>query len=88
MQLSVVYGREIEGAVTTFGTTGYTYNNTFLLYDRQTDSIWYPYQSQEMNALSGRLTGSVLPFLAEPNPMPLAEWRAAHPDSLVLVGSE
>ena len=59
-----------------------------LVYDRQTDSMWYPYQSQEMNAISGRLTGSVLPFLAEPTPMPLTEWRAAHPDSLVLVGSE
>ncbi len=86
--MSVVYGRELDGEVTTFGTTGYTYKNTFLLYDRKTESVWFPYQSREMNALSGESTGSALPFLAEPDPMPLAEWRAAHPDSLVLVGGE
>jgi hypothetical protein len=88
VQLSVVYGREIDGEVTTFGTTGYTYKRTFLLYDRKTESIWYPYQPNEMNALSGRIAGSVLPFIAEPNQTTLARWRSKHADSLVLVGSE
>lgn len=88
MQLSVVYGRELNGEVTTFGTTGYTYKNTFLLYDRKTESMWYPYKSKEMNALSGESSGSALPFLAEPDPVPLAEWRELHPKSLVLIGSE
>jgi len=88
VQLSVVYGREIDGKVTTFGTTGYTYNRTFLLYDRKTESMWYPYQAGEINALSGPYRGSVLPYLAEPDRMSLAEWRSKHPDSLVLVGGE
>lgn len=88
MQLSVVYGRELDGEVTTFGTTGYTYNNTFLIYDRKTESVWYPHKPSEMNAISGLSTGSALPFLAEPDPLPLAEWRQSHPNSLVLVGSE
>jgi len=88
VQLSVVYGREINGEVTTFGTTGYTYKNTFLLYDRKTESMWYPYQSDEMNALSGQCAGSALPFLGKPEPMPVADWRKKHPGSLVLVGSQ
>ncbi len=86
--MSVVYGREIDGKLTTFGTTGYTYQNTFLLYDRKTESVWYPLNPKEMSAVSGKLAGSALPFLSEPDPMPLSEWRAKHPDSLVLVGSE
>jgi len=81
----VVYGRKIDGKVTTFGTTGYTYRNTFVLYDRKSDSIWYPQQPGEMNALSGQYSGNALPFLAKPAPMPLAEWREKHADSLVLV---
>ena len=49
MQLSVVYGREIDGELTTFGTTGYTYKNTFLLYDRATESMWYPLKKGEFS---------------------------------------
>ena len=41
-----------------------------------------------MNTVSGKLAGKVLPYLAQPTPVPLAEWREAHPDSLVLVGNE
>jgi len=81
----VVYGREIDGKVTTFGTTGYTYRNTFLLYDRKTKSIWYPHKPGEMNALSGQQLGSALPYLAKPDQIRLAEWREKHSDSLVLV---
>jgi len=88
VQLSVVYGREIDGKATSFGTTGYTYNNTFLLYDRSTDSVWYPQESKQMNAVSGSNQGHSLPFLAEPTPQPLAEWHESHPDSLVLIGNQ
>jgi hypothetical protein len=81
----VVYGREIDGEVTTFGTTGYTYRRTFLLYDRKTDSIWYPHKPGKMNAISGQCSGNALSFLAQPTPMPLIKWREKHPKSLVLV---
>ena len=85
MQLSVVYGREIDGETTTFGTTGYTYRNTFLLYDRATESMWYPQVEGEFNAISGRLKGRALPFLAQPKVMSLGEWLELHPDSKVLI---
>ncbi len=85
MQLSVVYGREIDGELTTFGTTGYTYKNTFLLYDRATESMWYPLKKGEFNALSGKLKGKTLPYLAEPEVMSLGEWRKLHPQTVVLI---
>jgi hypothetical protein len=86
VQLSVVYGRELDGEVTTFGTTGYTYKSTFLLYDRKTDSMWYPYKPGEMNAMSGPVAGKALPYLGTPERMSLADWRKKHSDSLVLIG--
>lgn len=84
----MVYGREIDGEVTTFGTTGYTYRNTFLVYDRKTESIWYPYKPSEMNALTGQYAGNALPYLAEPARTSLGDWRKKHANSLVLVGDK
>ena len=82
----MVYGRQIDGRVMTFGTTGYTHDQTFLLYDRSTRSTWYPLHPGQMNAVSGTRAGRVLPFEARPQPMRLSQWLADHPNSLVLVG--
>ncbi|MCP4249545.1 MAG: DUF3179 domain-containing protein [bacterium] len=87
MQLSVVYGREIDGAVTTFGTTGYTYDNTFVLYDRATESIWYPMDDGGFDAISGPRRGERIEFLAQPEIVSLADWTARHPETVVLLGS-
>ena len=49
----MVYGREVDGTVTTFGTTGYTYDRVFVLYDRLTRSVWYPLDDEAFVWLSG-----------------------------------
>ncbi len=77
----------MDGRVTTFGTTGYTHKRTFVLYDRATQSVWYPQEEGEMNGVSGANSGKSLPFIAKPDRMKLSEWRAEHPDSLVLIGA-
>lgn len=82
----MVYGRELNGKVTTFGTTGYTYNNTFVLYDRQTESIWYPLGESAFDAISGQHRGQKLPFMAKPPIMSLGQWREQYPDTTVLLG--
>ena len=82
--MSVVYGREIDGQTTTFGTTGYTYDFTFLLYDRQSDSVWYPLEKGKLTAVSGAHAGESIGFLDQPKRMRLREWRDKHPNSLVL----
>ena len=85
MSLAAVCSREIDGEVVTFGTTGFTYDRTFVLYDRKTESVWYPYKSNELNALSGHYAGKALPWLSKTAPVTLADWRDEHADTLVLV---
>jgi hypothetical protein len=36
-----VYSREIDGQVLTLSASGWTYDDTFVLYDYETESIWY-----------------------------------------------
>jgi hypothetical protein len=36
-----VYSREIDGNVLTLSASGWTYNETFVLYDYETESLWY-----------------------------------------------
>ncbi len=80
----MVYGREIDGSVVTFGTTGYTMNNVFVLYDRQAESIWYPTDEEHLEATSGSKKGTRIEFLDNPTPMPLRQWRKVQPTTKVL----
>ncbi len=80
-----MYGRAPSNEPTTFGTTGYTMRNTFVLYDRSTETVWYPRESY-LEATSGPRRGEKIPFIEKPEPMRLAEWGARHPETLVLIG--
>ncbi len=86
MSLSVVYGREVGGRTTTFGTSGYTYDNTFVLYDRATESLWYPLDDRGLTAVSGPEKGQRIAFSAKPARMKLGAWRRLHPRTDVLLG--
>jgi hypothetical protein len=77
----VVHGRHVEGRVLTFGHSGWLWNNAYLLYDRETDSIWH---HQSGVAMSGPLRGRRLPLHPETAVMTFAAWRAEHPETLVL----
>jgi hypothetical protein len=37
-----VYSREIDGKKLTLAPSGWTYKKTFVLYDKETGSLWYP----------------------------------------------
>jgi hypothetical protein len=39
-----VYSREIDGRTLTLAPSGWTYKRTFVLYDKETGSLWYPYE--------------------------------------------
>jgi len=80
-----VSDRRIDGEEIEFGTSGYTLNNVFVLYDRKTDSVWYPLEDDAFDAVAGPLQGMEIEFLAEPEVMRLREWRKKHPDTLVLL---
>ncbi len=77
----VVHGRRVDGRVLTFGHSGWLWHNAYLLYDRETDSVWH---HETGVAMSGPLRGRRLPRFDSIAIMSFAAWRAEHPDTLVL----
>ena len=84
----MVYGRTLNGTVTSFGTTGYTYDRVFLLYDRSSDSVWYPMESEHITSVGGQLSGTTIPVLDKPKRMQFKAWRRDHPDTTILLCDE
>jgi hypothetical protein len=84
----VVHGRDNKGEVDQFGVSGYVHKNVFLIFDRKTESLWYPLDDTKWTAIAGPRKGETLPFLQEPPVVSLGEWRREHPDTLVLLGSK
>ena len=84
----MVYGREKDGQIDEFGVSGYVHKDTFLIYDRRTESLWYPLDDEKWTAISGKRQGETIPFLEKPALMTLGEWRKLHPNTRVLVSRE
>ena len=77
---AVAVDRRLDDRVLSFGTSGSLYQSALVMYDRQTESLWSHFTGQ---AVAGVLAGAQL------DTIPLAtvawqDWRAAHPDGLVL----
>ncbi len=83
----MVHGRKINGQVDEFGVSGYVYKNVFLIYDRRTQSLWYPLDETGWTAVSGPRKGEIIPFIEEPGVVPLGQWRKQHSGTTVLLGS-
>lgn len=77
---AVSYSREINGVVTTFGTSGRLFASALVMYDRATESLWTHFDGR---AVVGVLAGEQL----DPIPSPLLAWsdfKAAFPGGRVL----
>lgn len=49
-----MYSREINNTVLTLSASGWTYQNTFVLYDYETESLWYHLSGQQgLTCISG-----------------------------------
>ncbi len=83
----MVHGRENNGEIDQFGVSGYMHKNVFIIFDRKTESLWYPADDAKWMAIAGPRKGETLPFIEKPPVVPLGEWRKQHPDTLVLLGS-
>lgn len=68
--------------------SGYVYRNVFLIFDRRTESLWYPLDRTRWTAIAGPRKGETIPFIAQPAVVTLGEWCKKHPDTLVLLGSK
>jgi hypothetical protein len=89
--LAVVYSREIDGNIITLTPSGWTYGidafvSTFVLMDKETESLWFPAGEQgcalPLKPLSESGCGLVGisdgEFLSRTT---WAEWKSAHPDT-------
>lgn len=78
-----MYSRTVGGRALTFGHEGVLYRSSFILYDRETLSLWVHTTGE---AVKGALKGKHLEFL----PSVVTTWKAwkeRYPDSQVLEGA-
>lgn len=72
--------RSVEGRPLRFGVSGLIYNSNFLMFDRETESLWLQYTGE---AISGPMKGKKLaPIRIRQEPTEL--WLSRRPDSKVL----
>ncbi len=77
-----MYGREIDGRVLTIAPSGWTYEDVFVLYDKETGSLWYP-DWRGLKAIQGELFGERLRKLSSDDTS-WGEWVSDHPESAIL----
>lgn len=58
---------------------------TFVLFDRETESVWYPGEGGRLDAVSGPRKGDTLPPVAQSELINLDEWLKKYPDSKILL---
>ena len=80
---AVVYDRRLGDRTLLFGNTSALYESDLVMFDHETGSYWFQVAGR---AIVGELTGEALSVL----PSTVAswgDWRALHPDALLLVGA-
>ena len=82
MNLAAVYSREIDGRPLTLAPSGWTYKNTFVLVDRETGTLWYPYEKGLMG-IQGEYFQRWLPKIPS-NDTGWKKWKKRHPASKLL----
>ncbi len=60
-------------------------NNVFVLYDRMTDTVWYPLTDKAFDAVAGSKKGTKLEFVSKPEPELLGDWARKHPETKVML---
>ena len=81
---SIVFDRRVDGRVLEFGTTGKLRNSDLVMYDRQTETWWQQFSGE---GIVGALAGRSLKMLPS-RVVPFRDFRAAHPEGLVLVPND
>ena len=76
----MVYAREIDGRVLTFGVSGLLIMNNVVMYDRETDTLWSQFLAE---AVKGPLAGTKLTLIPS-QLISWGGWKEEHPDTLAL----
>jgi hypothetical protein len=77
-----VYGRRLHGETLSFGHAGILSENSFVMYDRKTDSLWVHVTGR---AVWGPLKGEQLAFVPS-TVTTWQQWKSAHPHTQALPG--
>jgi hypothetical protein len=77
-----VYSREIDNKTLTLVASGWTYNRTFVLFDRETRTLWYPYKEGLMG-IQGTYFKKWLKKIPA-NDTTWQKWNKKHPDTKLL----
>jgi hypothetical protein len=77
-----VYSRRIDDQTLTIAPSGWTYKRTFVLYDRETGTLWYPYEKGLMG-IQGRYFKRWLPKVSFESTR-WGKWVDKYPRSRVL----
>jgi hypothetical protein len=82
-----VYSREISGNILNLSASGWTYKGTFVLYDYETESLWYHMPGENgLTCISGVYADEHLPEF-ESIQIRWTYWVAIHPDTKYLIPS-
>jgi hypothetical protein len=82
--LTALYQREIDGQVLTLSASGWTYLETFVLYDLETESLWYPLTEAGLTCIGGVWAGRYLEQLPSTQTR-WVDWQKQHPESGILL---
>ena len=77
-----MYSRVLDGKPLTLAPSGWTYKNTFVLYDKETMTLWYPARNG-LKGIQGPHEGRFLPEL-DSTDTKWRKWRKQHPESKLL----
>lgn len=87
-----MYSRSLDERILTLTPSGWTYGeqrdrSTFVLMDKETQTLWFPMQRQGTSGLvgiAGPLRDSLLPYLASLERTTWGQWRARYPDAVLV----
>jgi len=82
-----VFERPSNSSADTFGQSGYSFQNKPLLYDRDSQSLWYASGNDTIRAVTGSRKNESLRLLRAAKLTSLGEWRTLHQETKVLLGS-
>jgi len=77
-----VYSRQIDGRDLSLVPSGWTYDSTFVLYDKETGSLWYPFK-KGLRGIQGVYLDRRLPMLDFEDTR-WGSWHKKHPESKIM----
>ena len=84
VDLAAVYSRRIDGKILTLSASGWTYKDTFVLYDYETESLWYHLEGTDgLTCISGEFADLKLEEFQSTKTR-WNTWKSMHPDTKFL----